>query len=64
VEMVGDRDDGTPQRIAMFEAAIAAYVLNSLNSDQQPDLFVQALSPTPEASASEASSPQRKSGSS
>jgi hypothetical protein len=40
--MVGDRDDETRQRIAMFEAAIAAYVLNSLNPDQQPELSHEA----------------------
>jgi hypothetical protein len=40
--MMGDRDDETRQRIAMFEAAIAAYVLNSLNPEQRPDLCYEA----------------------
>jgi hypothetical protein len=40
--MVGDTDDETRQRIAMFEAAIAAYVLNSLNPEQKPELSYEA----------------------
>jgi hypothetical protein len=35
-------DDETRQRIAIFEAAIAAYVLNSLNPEQKPELSYEA----------------------
>jgi hypothetical protein len=40
--MMGDGDDETRQRIAIFEAAIAAYVLNALNPHQQPELSYEA----------------------
>jgi hypothetical protein len=35
-------DDNIGQRIAIFEAAIAAYVLDSLNPHQRPDLSYEA----------------------
>src|SRR5918994_2089906 len=39
-------DDETRQRIAMFEAAIAAYVLDSLNPNQLPELSHEAAKNT------------------
>jgi hypothetical protein len=35
-------DDDIRQRIAIFEAAVAAYVLDSLNPRQQADLSYEA----------------------
>ena len=39
---MADTDDDIQQRIAMFEATIAAYVLDSLNPEQKPGLSYEA----------------------
>jgi nucleotide-binding universal stress UspA family protein len=44
--MTADLNPETRQRIDMFEAAIAAYVLESLNPHQQPELCYEAAKHT------------------
>jgi hypothetical protein len=41
-----DQDDETQQRIVIFEAAVAAYVLDSLNPHENPELSREAAKNT------------------